>query len=167
MDFMAWDEAIANRLSDVRQQLIDIPVAALPREAGKFGSDEFESIDWLIPEYSANPLADLSSTSQDVVVTLVVRLHFTKRYPLDIEKDVLEWAEQQILTLLTGYRLPDSLDNLVLVSGRLFAPRQGQWYKELTWRFTTRVYPSQAVVTPLVEVIGVDSRGSKLIEASL
>ncbi len=161
MDFDAWNEAIATRLAPIRDNLNNIPVAALPNEAGKFGSDQFESIDWLFPEYSTGG-ADTTDGVQELSVILVVRLHFEKRRTDDpaIFKAALEWAEQQTLLILPGFRLPDTLSPLRLVSGRLFAPSMGQWYKEINFQFTTRLVPSDEVKPmPLVTQVDADVLG--------
>ena len=159
MDFDAWNEAIATRLAPIRDGLNNIPVAALPNEAGKFGKDQFESIDWLFPEYSAS-LGDTSDSVQEITVTLVVRLYFQKRRTDDPEKfkAALEWAEQQILRILPGFRLPSpSISSLRLVSGRLFAPNMGQWYKEISFQFTTQLVPSDEIEPmPLVTKVTTD-----------
>lgn len=167
MNFTAWDTAIASRLQPIRTALASIPVAALPKEAGKFGKEQFESIDWLFPEYSAAS-DNRSDTVQLVEFTLVIRLNFEKRYASNPEeKAALEWAEEQILSLLPGYRLPDTQSSIRLVSGRLFAPQKGQWYKELRFSFDSLLVPSDDLKPfPLVKLIGVDDRFSKLVEVS-
>lgn len=166
MNFKAWDEAIAARLQPVREQLIGVPVAALPKEAGKFGAEQFESIDWLFPSYQALD-SELGDRVQTVTVTLSVRLYFKKRYPEGLEKDALEWAEGQILKLLAAYWLPEAITCLRLVSGKLFAPTQGQWYKELDFSFDARLDPgvdSAIAPVPLVETIGVDDQHGQLVK---
>ncbi|NET60654.1 MAG: hypothetical protein F6K47_32290 [Symploca sp. SIO2E6] len=168
MDFDAWNEAIATRLAPIRDGLNNIPVAALPNEAGKFGNDQFESIDWLFPEYSASP-SDTGDTVQEITVTLVVRLYFQRRRTdnPDIFKAALEWAEQQILIILPGFRLPDTFSPLRLVSGRLFAPSKGQWYKEINFSFTTQLVPSDEIKPmPLVTAVEVDDKFGDLVEVS-
>lgn len=166
MDFAAWDEAIATRLQPIRTELAGISVAALPREAGKFGSEEFESIDWLFPTYDG-AASETGDRVQDVTVTLAVRLYFKKRYPKGAEKDALEWAESQVLQLLSSYRLPDTLSCLRLATGRLFAPVQGQWFKEISFTFKTRLYPTDGITPPPpVQIIGIDDPSGQLVEVS-
>ena len=167
VNFAAWDEAIAARLQPVREQLGGIPVAALPREAGKFGAEEFESVDWLFPTYDAAD-AETGDRVQDVTVTLAVRLYFKKRYPKGAEKDALEWAESQVLQLLSSFRLPDTLSCLRLSTGRLFAPvSAGAWYKEISFTFKTRLYPTDGITPPPpVQIIGVDDSSGQLVEVS-
>jgi len=163
MNFKLWDEAIATRLAPIRTALGTIPVAALPKEAGKFGEIQFESIDWLIPSYSASELE--SDRTQTVTVTLTVRLYFQSRYPTGEEKNALEWAEGQILILLSGFNLPDSLSALRLESGKLFAPSQGQWYKEIDFQFTSRLIPNESIsAIPPIQVIGINDNMGELVE---
>ncbi len=141
MNFAHYDEAIAMQLAPVRDQLKTVPVAALPNEAGTMATEDFESIDWLIPSYQAEPPDAIGDSFQDVTVTLLVRLYFKKRYPKGQERDVLEWAETQVLQLLTGYRLPDAQSDIRLVSGRLYAPSKGVWFKEIEFSFKAQIVP--------------------------
>lgn len=164
MDFSLWDVAIAARLKPIRDQLT-IPVAALPKEAGKFGSEEFQSIDWLFPSYSASPPDGVGDRLQPVQVSLVVRLYFQKRYPQGTEKDALEWAETQVISLLAGHRLPNSTTPLSLESGKLYAPQQGQWYKEINFGFNARVIPGDVAIAPYdpVKEIGLTDQNGALL----
>lgn len=165
MNFKLWDEAIAARLASVRTALETIPVAALPREAGKFGEIQFESIDWLFPSYTADK-SDRGDSTQTVTITLVVRLYFQSRYPTGDEKNALEWAEQQILQLLSGFFLPSTRLPLSLESGKLFAPSQGQWYKEIEFSFEALLVGQSAIAPLPVEIIGVDDTMGELFEVT-
>ena len=165
MDFKLWDEAIATRLAPVRIALGTIPVAALPKEAGKFGEIQFESIDWLFPSYTADK-SDRGDSAQTITITLVVRLYFQSRYPTGEEKNTLEWAEQQILQLLSGFFLPSTRLPLSLESGKLFAPSQGQWYKEIEFSFEALLIGQSAIAPLPVEIIGVDDTMGELFEVS-
>lgn len=163
MNFKLWDEAIATRLAPIRAALGTIPVAALPKEAGKFGEIQFESIDWLFPSYSGSR-SDRSDRIQNIEVKLVVRLYFKDRYPTGEEKNTLEWAEQQILQLLSGFSLPDSRLPLSLESGKLFAPSQGQWYKEIEFGFESWLVGEDAIASLPVQIIGAGDTIGELFE---
>lgn len=166
VNFTVWDKAIGTRLQPIRDALASIPVAAIPQEAGKYGDEQFESIDWLFPEYSAS--SDGSDRVQQLQITLIIRLHFSKRYAsTPQEKAALEWAEQQLLLIVPGYRLPDTLSPVRLVSGRLFAPQRGQWYKELRFEFSAQLVPTDEVEPiPIVITIGVDDSYDQLVEVN-
>jgi hypothetical protein len=166
VNFKVWDEAIASRLAPIRTALGTIPVAALPKEAGKFGEIQFESIDWLFPSYQGSREENHRYRSQLITVTLVIRLYFQSRYPTGEERNTLEWCELQVLKLLTGYRLPDSNLPLALESGKLFAPTQGQWYKEIEFSFQSRLVGEDAIAPPPVQTIGIDDTIGQLIEVS-
>ncbi len=164
LNFTAWDEAIATRLEPVRTALDNIPVGALPREAGKFGEDQFESIDWLFPTYDPLPRASNSRLIQDVTVNLTIRLYFEALYSIGIERNTLRWAESQIVSLLIFYRMPDTLTFLELLPCRLYAPSQGQWHKEINFSFNANIIPSDSIEEPLpVQLIGVDDSKGELI----
>ncbi len=164
MRFDLWDEAIALRLQSVRMAITPIPVSALPKEAGKFGIEQFESIDWLFPSYTAAP-PNRNDGLQEVDFMLVVRLQLQERYGGIDEKAAIEWAESQILMLLTGYKLPETTKAIALESGKLFAPTQGQWYKEISFKFSASVLGISQNVLP-VENIGADNNSRKLMEVS-
>lgn len=161
--FTDWDDAIAARLQPIRDELASVPVAALPREAGKFGVDNFESVDWLFPSYSPIPSNNQDGV-QDVNVNLTVRLYFQYLYSIGIETNTLRWAESQILSLLVSYRLPQSYGSIQLLPCRLYAPEQGQWHKEINFEFRARIVPSDTIeAPPAVEVIGIDNQSDELI----
>lgn len=158
MRFDLWDEAIASRLQSVRTTLTPIPVSALPKEAGKFGEEQLESIDWLFPSYSASP-PDRTDGLQEVEIQLTVRLQFQQRYSDNpAQKAAVEWAESQVIALLAGFRLPETMRAIALESGKLFAPTQGQWYKEINFSFSSRILgiPSTIGILP-VQQIGVNN----------
>lgn len=164
LPFTTWDEAITARLEPVRTTLENIPVAALPREAGKFGQDQFESIDWLFPSYDPLPRRGSADLVQDVNVSLTVRLYFEFLYSIGIETNTLRWAESQIVGLLIFYRMPQTLSFLELLPCRLFAPTQGQWQKEINFQFKARIIPSDTIKEPLpVQLIGVNDPSGELI----
>ena len=136
--YTEWDIAISSRLSPVREELrkANINVAAIPKEAGKLGVDEFESVDWLFPQMEGLP-REHRGKQQPVRAVLVVRLTFDQRYVSDgdTHKAALEWAETEIIELLIGYRLPKAREDITLDNVRLFAPEAGRWFKELRFIF--------------------------------
>lgn len=137
-----WDFAISDRFSGIREELkkASINVAAIPKEAGKLGLDEFESIDWLFPQLEGLP-REHRGRKQPVRVVLAVRLTFDKRYVSDDDthKAALEWAEVEIIKLLVGFRLPKTREDILLDNARLFAPEAGRWFKELRFDFEADV----------------------------
>jgi len=155
LDYEAFDTAIATRLAPVREALAGIPVAALPKEAGKFGSDQFESVDWLFPDYQGIP-RESKRHSQDVRMTLLIRLAFNDRYSDDPNfTRAMDWVEQQVLGLLVYHRLPGANTDLEVEGGRSFAPVAGRWVKEIRFTFETTIVPIEvpAEPTPLVKLV--------------
>lgn len=138
LDYEAFDVAISKRLESVRTELAnaDITVAALPKQPGELGKDEFESVDWLFATLEGLP-RETKEKRQPVKVGLTVRLMFDNRYvdDEDLHKAALEWAEIQILSLLVMFRLPGARTDILLDNARLFAPEAGRWFKELRFSF--------------------------------
>lgn len=136
--YTEWDINVSQRLGSVRKELekVNINVAAIPKEAGKLGVEEFESVDWLFPQLEGLP-REHRGRQQPVRVVLVVRLTFDQRYVSDDDthKAALEWAETEIIELLVGYRLPKTREDITLDNARLFAPEAGRWFKELRFIF--------------------------------
>ncbi|MEO0842641.1 MAG: hypothetical protein AAF063_27570 [Cyanobacteria bacterium J06643_5] len=145
INYDLWDKEIYKRLQPVQTELekAGIPVAAIPKQAGVFGVDKFQSVDWLFIGLEGLP-RETRENRQSVIVNLVVRLTFDNRYvdDEDLYKAAYEWAEVEILKLLVLYRLPQTRSEITLENARLFAPDAGRWFKEIKFSFQADIYSS-------------------------
>lgn len=148
VNYLAWNEAIAERLQPIRDELTDIPVMALPDKAGEYGEPNFEVIDWLFPKFRT--IESNQDGSKDLEYTLIIRLYFKQLSSLNPEyRRTLDWAEGQILHRITNFKLPGALTSITDPQGQLYAPKRAAiWYKEIETTFRTVMIPTDKIETP-------------------
>lgn len=133
------DVAISERLKPVRETLADcgITVASLPKEVGKYLTDEdIGAIIITIPKVSNVSGDDIVDGFQDVLQTINIRITLPKRYTDDpTEKDVLEWCASQITGLLIGFKPDISRVKrpIRFEDYQLLTPDKGNWSCDLTF----------------------------------
>lgn len=141
--FSEHEKAIAARLQPLRQVLAsdNIPVASLPQEAAKFTENYPGSIRILVGHSYRGKEAATTGQKREIDCAVYIRL--PKRYddaPPEIRDPAIEWVEGEIIKHLLGYLLPTAVSEMLLVSGRLMAPEEGEWQKEVAFKFQDFIY---------------------------
>lgn len=145
------DLSISEKLQPLRDTLeeLQIPVACLPKEAGKYSSEDMGAISIMIPQCNGVQPAPENLGIQEVSYLVVIHLTLGKRYQDNPEeRDVIEWVSDRITFLLLGFNPMVTDKSLIrrplwFDSYSLLQPTNGRWEAELRFQF------SRLLVTPV------------------
>lgn len=127
-----WERAIADRLSELSQDMA-IPIAALPKQASRFLSEQSELIDFFFTEKVAQSGLIGGIQCRE---TLTFRIYLSDRYATDPqEKTGVNFAVATLIKTFSGFNFVGGLTPLKFVRSRLFAPVGKSWYTELEFAF--------------------------------
>lgn len=152
--FSTYEKLISAQLQPLRAMLAsgNIPIAPLPKEAAKFTQKYPGSLRVLVGHSYRGKTVNMGSQEREVDVAIFIRLPI--RYddaPLETRSAAIEWVEEEVIGLLLGFLLPTAATELFLSSGRLSPPEEGEWQKEVTFRFSDYVeYRRQE--TPILSI---------------
>jgi len=156
LNYQAFDEAISDRIDPIRQLFgTEIPASAVSQDANELLLSQFESLTWVFPAFKGGEVR--AGWAQMISIELLFVLIFDCRYSTTSEgKAAIEWVEERLLSLLSGYRLPGASSSIQIESGKLFAPKNGKWTKEIRFSFLTDIVPIDylANVPEVTEIFG-------------
>ena len=142
--FSQYESLISAQLQPLRQRLAagNIPIASLPKEAGKFTQKYPGSLRVLVGHSYRGKKVTTSGQEREIDLSIYIRL--AKRYedepqpPLDptLRSAAIDWVEEEVTRLLLGFLLPTAATEIILKSGRLSPPEEGEWEKVITFSFS-------------------------------
>jgi hypothetical protein len=145
-----YESQISIRLAPLRNALEsdEIPVINLPKEGAEFTERVPGSVRIIVGHRYRGLKAQTDGQQREVEIAILVRL--PNRYddaPPEIRNPAVGWVEGQILRLLLGFVLPTALTPIVLVSGGLTPPQEGEWQREIGFKFVDFI-PYEEEETP-------------------
>ena len=142
--FSQYEVEISTHLQPLRDRLAagNIPIATLPKEAGKFTQKYPGSLRVLVGHSYRGKKVTTSGQEREIDLSVYIRL--AKRYedepqpPLDpaLRAAAVDWVEEEVIRLLLGVLLPTAATEIFLKNGRLSAPEEGEWEKVITFSFS-------------------------------
>lgn len=137
--FSTYEKLISAQLQPLREILAsgNIPIASLPKEAAKFTQKYPGSLRVLVGHSYRGKTVSTGGQEREVDVAIIIRL--ANRYddsPPEIRSAAIDWIEDEVVGLLLGFLLPTAATELILSSGRLLPPEEGEWQKEITFKFS-------------------------------
>lgn len=136
--FSDSEKQISSQLQPLRAVLAsgNIPVASLPKEAAKFTQKYPGSLRIVVGHSYRGKTVSTGGQEREVDVAVFVRL--PNRYddaPPETRSAAIDWVEDEVVGLLLGFLLPTAATELILSSGRLLRPEEGEWQKEIIFKF--------------------------------
>lgn len=141
--FSQYEQGISQQLQPLRERLAvgNIPIASLPKDAGKFTQKYPGSLRVLVGHSYRGKQVTTSGQEREIDLSVYIRL--AKRYedepqpPLDpiSRAAAIDWVEEEVTRLLLGFLLPSAATEIILKSGRLSPPEEGEWEKVITFSF--------------------------------
>jgi hypothetical protein len=137
--FSDYEKLISAQLQPLRAVLVsgNIPVTSLPKEAAKFTQKYPGSLRVLVGHSYRGKTVSMGAQEREVDVAVFIRL--SNRYddaPPETRNAAIDWVEDEVVGLLLGFLLPTAATELTLSSGRLLPPEEGEWQKEITFKFS-------------------------------
>lgn len=152
--FSDYEKLISAQLQPLRTILAsgNIPIASLPKEAAKFTQKYPGSLRVLVGHSYRGKTISTGGQEREIDVAIFIRL--SNRYddaPPETRSAAIDWVEDEIVGLLLGFLLPTAATELNLSSGRLLPPEEGEWQKEITFRFSDYLEYRRAE-TPILSI---------------
>ena len=137
--FSDYEKLISAQLQPLRTILAsgNIPIASLPKEAAKFTQKYPGSLRVLVGHSYRGKTVSTGGQEREIDVAVFIRL--SNRYdnaPPETRSAAIDWVEDEIVGLLLGFLLPTAATELYLASGRLVPPEEGEWQKEIVFKFS-------------------------------
>jgi hypothetical protein len=137
--FSDYEKLISAQLQPLRTLLAsgNIPIASLPKEAAKFTQKYPGSLRVLVGHSYRGKTVSTGGQEREVDVAIFIRL--SNRYddaPPETRSAAIDWVENEVVGLLLGFLLPTAATELNLASGRLLPPEEGEWQKEIVFKFS-------------------------------
>jgi hypothetical protein len=137
--FSDYEKLISAQLQPLRAVLAsgNIPVASLPKEAAKFTQKYPGSLRVLVGHSYRGKTVTGGGQEREIDVAVFIRL--SDRYddaPPETRRAAIDWVEDEVVGLLLGFLLPTAATELTIASGRLSPPEEGEWQKEITFKFS-------------------------------
>lgn len=156
--FSDHEKLISAQLQPLRVVLAsgNIPVASLPKEAAKFTQKYPGSLRVLVGHSYKGKQVVTGGQQREIDVAVFIRL--SDRYdddPPETRNAAIDWVEDEVVGLLLGFLLPTAATELTLASGRLLPPEEGEWQKEITFKFSDYLEyrREETPILSLVEVV--------------
>ena len=142
--FADYERGISAQLQPLRERLSagNIPIASLPKEAAKFTQRYPGSLRVLVGHTYRGKKVTTGGQEREVDVAVFIRL--AHRYadepqpPIDpaMRAAAIDWVEEEVIRLLLGFLLPAAASELILKSGNLAPPEEGEWQKVVSFSFS-------------------------------
>lgn len=153
-NFSDYEKLISTQLQPLRTILAsgNIPIASLPKEAARFTQKYPGSLRVLVGHSYRGKTVSTGSQEREIDVAVFIRL--SNRYddaPPETRTAAIDWVEDEVVGLLLGFLLPTAATELILSNGRLLPPEEGEWQKEITFKFSDYLEYRRAE-TPILSI---------------
>lgn len=164
--FADYEKAISAQLQPLRERLAagNIPIASLPKEAAKFTQRYPGSLRVLVGHSYRGKKVTTGGQEREVDVAVFIRLQH--RYEDEPEPPIdpisraaaIDWVEDEVIKLLLGFLLPAAASELILKSGNLAPPEEGEWQKVISFSFSDLLdyYTEETPILDSAEVTQTD-----------